>query len=212
MKKYLLTALLCTLCISFSFAQDVITKKTGDELKVKILEITPTEVKFKKEENLDGPVYSLPKTDILLVQYANKTTEVFSSPETEANALTVSRTSGAITTTTPAPAVSKSAQELFIQGQTDAHHYYTGYTGAGTGTLVASLLSPLVGLVPAVICSTTKPKEQNLSYPSQELMNNADYNRGYTSDAKRIKSRKVWKNWGIGLGVNIVAAILLANQ
>lgn len=58
-------------------AQDVITYKNGKEIKGRVTEVTNNEVKFRKEENLDGPVYSMLKTEILMVQYANGNKEMF---------------------------------------------------------------------------------------------------------------------------------------
>jgi len=39
-------------------------------------------------------------------------------------------------------------------------------------------------------------------------MKNPDYYKGYTKKAKRIKQGKVWKNWGVGSGVNITLSFL----
>ncbi|MCC9165590.1 hypothetical protein [Pontibacter harenae] len=83
------------------------------------------------------------------------------------------------------------------------------YTGASTGTLVTSLVSPLIGLFPAIICSSAKPQESNLDYPSHEQMKDPDYRAGYTQRAKKIKSRKIWTNCGIGFGVNLIAVAVL---
>lgn len=66
----------------------------------------------------------------------------------------------------------QSSGDLFIQGQKDALRFYKGYKGAGTGTLIAGLVSPLVGLIPAIACSSTEPKEINLNYPNADLMKN----------------------------------------
>jgi hypothetical protein len=102
---------------------------------------------------------------------------------------------------------------LHVKGQRDAERHYHKYVGAGTGTLFASLLSPLVGLIPAIACSATAPKETNLGYPKPELFAQEEYYNAYTKKAKKIKQRKVWANWAIGFGVNIVAlAIITAGQ
>lgn len=100
--------------------------------------------------------------------------------------------------------------DMFLQGRSDAKLYYTGYKGAGTGTLLTSmLLSPLVGLIPAIACSSTPPKGENLTFPRAELARNPDYVSGYTFEAKKKKSNKVWSNWGIG---TIVVMIVVASQ
>ena len=98
-----------------------------------------------------------------------------------------------------------------IKGQIDAARHYKRYKGAATGTLLTSLLSPVIGLIPAILCSSTYPKIENLGYPSEELFKQATYYKAYTKKAKKIKQRKVWSNWGIGLGVNLVVILVLAN-
>jgi hypothetical protein len=58
-------------------AQDVITYRNGKETKGRVTEVTSNEVKFKKEENPDGPVYSMLKSEIFMIQYANGNKEIF---------------------------------------------------------------------------------------------------------------------------------------
>lgn len=102
------------------------------------------------------------------------------------------------------------SEDLSVKGQIDAQKHYKKYKGAATGTLIASLVSPLVGLVPAIITSSTTPRLENLGYPDESLFKQADYHNAYTKKAKRIKSGKVWKNWGIGFGVNLVLVLIIA--
>ncbi len=102
-------------------------------------------------------------------------------------------------------------QDLHVKGQVDAEANYKKYKGAATGTLIASLVSPLIGLIPAIACSATTPKMDNLGYPDAKLFMQKEYYDSYTRKAKKIKAGKVWKNWGIGFGVNIVAVLLLAS-
>lgn len=56
---------------------DEITLRSGTTSKVKITEVTPDEVKYKRCEMLDGPLFVIKKADIFMVQYANGTREVF---------------------------------------------------------------------------------------------------------------------------------------
>lgn len=60
-----------------AYAQDLITKKNGEDIKAKILEIGQSEIKYKKFENLSGPIYSISISDILIIRYENGTNEVF---------------------------------------------------------------------------------------------------------------------------------------
>ena len=105
-------------------------------------------------------------------------------------------------------AASAPAENLYLKGQMDAEINYKKYKGASVGTLITSLVSPIVGLIPAIACSASKPKIENLGYPNEELFKQPEYYNSYTKKAKKIKQGKVWKNWGIGFGVNLVIILL----
>lgn len=196
MKEIILTVLTSIFTLTSCFSQDIITKKSGEDIQAKILEVTTSEIKYKKFDNLDGPIFSILIPEVLLVRYENGTKDMF----------TEEKKHEIISTT------SYSNEDLFTQGRLDASKYYNRYKGAGTGTLVTSLISPLVGLIPAIACSSTQPKDINLNYPDAELMKKTDYYNGYTQKSKKIKQGKVWKNWGIAFGANIVAVILLSSS
>ena len=175
-------------CVS----QDIITKKTGEDIKSKILEVGISEIKFKNFDNQDGPTYSLLKQDILIIRYQNGSKDIFNQD-------------------TSVSQFSTSSTDLFLQGQKDAKKYYMGYQAAGTTTLITSIIfSPLVGLIPAISSSSTEPAESTLSYPNADLMKKADYYNGYTQKAKKIKQGKVWTNWGVGLCISIFAIIVVS--
>ncbi len=59
------------------FSQDIITKKTGEDISAKITEVTQTEVKYKKFDNLEGPIFSILKSEVLMIRYANGTKDIF---------------------------------------------------------------------------------------------------------------------------------------
>jgi hypothetical protein len=59
-------------------AQDIIIKKNGDEIKAKVMEVGITEIKYKKFENLEtSPIYSILKSDVFMIKYADGTKDVF---------------------------------------------------------------------------------------------------------------------------------------
>lgn len=60
-----------------SFAQDIITKKDGTDIKAKVLEVNENEVKYRRYDYLDGPIFTMLKSDILIVRYENGTNDVF---------------------------------------------------------------------------------------------------------------------------------------
>ena len=76
--KKIITCFFATLFVANSlFSQDILTKKTGDDIKAKVLEVTTTEVKYKKFDNLNGPVFSILKSELLLIRYENGSKDVF---------------------------------------------------------------------------------------------------------------------------------------
>jgi hypothetical protein len=42
-------------------------------------------------------------------------------------------------------------------------------------------------------------------------MKKFDYNNGYSQRSRKIKQGKVWTNWGIAFGVNIIAVLILTS-
>jgi hypothetical protein len=58
-------------------AQDIITTLTGEELKSKVIEITTFEIKYKKIENINGPIYNILKSDVFMVKYENGSKDIF---------------------------------------------------------------------------------------------------------------------------------------
>lgn len=70
---------------NLTFAQDMIILKTGDEIKSKVLEITPDMVKYKKWENQEGPAYSTNKSDVFMIKYSNGTKDVFNQSSNSVN-------------------------------------------------------------------------------------------------------------------------------
>ena len=60
-------------------AQDIITKKSGEDIKAKVLEVMENEIKYKLFDYLDGPTYTLRKSEILMIHYSNGTNEVINT-------------------------------------------------------------------------------------------------------------------------------------
>lgn len=81
MKAYTRRGLCLLLLLAFLFisvfADDVLVLRNGDIINVVVKEITQTEIKYQKANNLNGPVYTISKTDAISVKYANGETEKF---------------------------------------------------------------------------------------------------------------------------------------
>ena len=76
MKNYLIFTVICTLS-SFVFSQDFIVKKNGSKIEVKIIEITPTVIKYKKFSQLDGPLRNIEIINVKEIQYEDGEVESF---------------------------------------------------------------------------------------------------------------------------------------
>lgn len=57
-------------------AQDIITKCNGEEIEAKVAEIGDTQIKYRKYENAQGPLYTLPASEVFLIRFEDGTREV----------------------------------------------------------------------------------------------------------------------------------------
>ncbi|MCM1355942.1 MAG: hypothetical protein NC212_06015 [Staphylococcus sp.] len=64
------------------YAEDVIVKKDGSTVLSKIVEITATEIKYKKYPYLDGPTYVMEKNEVNYITYENGQKEYFEERNT----------------------------------------------------------------------------------------------------------------------------------
>ncbi len=64
-------------CVFVGVAQDIIIKKDGTLLNGKVVEITEQEVKYRKADNPDGPVYTVKIADVSRINYDNGASDVF---------------------------------------------------------------------------------------------------------------------------------------
>ena len=83
--KKLFLLLLALSWVLPSFSQDLLIKKDGSEIKAKVLEIGESSIKYRKWENLEGPVYVVNAADILMIRYENGSNEVIYKESTPAS-------------------------------------------------------------------------------------------------------------------------------
>lgn len=77
MRRFLLVLfILCGITLS-AMAQDVIVLKNTNEIQAKVKSIGLNEVVYLRWDNLDGPTYTLLKSDIIFIQYANGLKDTF---------------------------------------------------------------------------------------------------------------------------------------
>ena len=89
------------------FAQDVIVTKDARKINAKVTEVNVDNIKYRNFDNLDGPTYTLLKSDIVTILYQNGQVETFETDNSR----------GQVTTPTP-------YQTQTIQ-TTQKRNYYT---------------------------------------------------------------------------------------
>ena len=67
------------LYVPVTIAQDTIVKRNNEKIVSKILEVNPTEIKYKRFDYQDGPVFTLPKWELNYIVYGNGVKESFSN-------------------------------------------------------------------------------------------------------------------------------------
>lgn len=193
---YRLLILLFTMtCLGLSAAQaqDLLIKTDGEEVLVKELKITSTEVSYKRADDPDGPLIQVRRAEVFLVRYANGTKEVLPNPAVEAQ-----------------PALSEA--EAYQQGQLDARKYYKApgaFWGTFGATLVTAPLYNLGGVVTGAVVATSPPNPANMFVPDQRLLQNTSYVEGYRKQAQRRKLGSAAGGFGAALGTQIVLGTII---
>lgn len=81
MKKLFLMGCALWCGVWLATAQDVIRRTDDRSIEVKVIEITPETVRYKRFSNPDGPTYVLPVSDIREIVYPNGEKDVFNPGE-----------------------------------------------------------------------------------------------------------------------------------
>ncbi len=70
MKKLIIVAI-AFLSVHLCSAQDTIIKNNGDQIRGKVTDINSSEIKYKKADFIDGPTYTISKSDVNMIKYSN---------------------------------------------------------------------------------------------------------------------------------------------
>lgn len=79
MKRFLLTLAMIVYAVQIVVAQDVIVTRQAERIDAKVLEVSETEIKYKKTSNPDGPTFVLSTEKIASILYANGEVQGLSS-------------------------------------------------------------------------------------------------------------------------------------
>lgn len=188
MRRVIVFLLLLITGLSAIMAQDIISLKSGGEMKARILSLNLKSVAFIPENSSD--TISLLRDEITRLHYSSGINIYLSENEM------------------PIRINVPGNDSLFDLGKIDAARYYKGYKPAAIATMISSIYFPF-GLIPAIACSATPPSMSHLGYKDQKLMENSSYYEGYTKTAHKIKKKKVWGGFAIGSGFILLIAVLV---
>ena len=192
--------ILCMLifCGRSGSAQDTLTLVTGAKLIVIIKELTNEHVVF----SLWPDSLRLTKLPLDRVQSSSKLEGINNpfllNPEEEKALL---------------EALPADPEAIRITAINDANSNYKNSSGAGGGTFLATVLgTPLVGLLVAIPASVSPPPEIKLNPPDRSLFKNPEYYAAYKKQAHKIKQRKIWTGFGMGVVVDAVVLLFIAHE
>lgn len=77
MKTFVFASAMLFACVVCVHAQDLITKRDGGNIQAKITEVGQNEIKYKRFDNLDGPIFSIASAEVLSIKYENGEEDVF---------------------------------------------------------------------------------------------------------------------------------------
>lgn len=168
---------------------DIIYFRNGNIISSVITEISTQEIRYKRQNYLDGPAFITSKSDIIMVKYKNGDRELM--PEIEKKAEVIPE------------------GEIAFQARKDANDNYSKASAFFTG-FACNLLTPIIALIPAAIISSNEPKESNLNYPNPTKYNKSiQYQNEYRKEAHKIKKRNVWGGYGVGVLFNTLVALII---
>ena len=190
-----LLPLAISLCLSVNaFTQDIITKTSGEEIKAKILEVSTSEVKYRLYDNPSSPLFTILKSEILIIKYENGSKDIF-LPDLEAKI----------------KEKEMQVEELKIKARKDAQLQYKAKNTGSFWTAASTVVfTPFLGIIPAAITATEYPLYENLDISDPKLLKNENYVLAYSEEAHKKKRKKVWTHYSIGSAIWLVGTILLS--
>lgn len=160
------------LYFSSGMAQDQIMKADGSKMVAKVERITRDSVFARSADSLTTHL-AFAKSDLSAIFFRDGVKIYFT---------------GNAPDNLPADSICLTTD--YLRGIEDANLNYTNYSTAGTITLLTSMVFPVVGLIPALSCSHTSPRPENLGIIPNPSVTGAGYLAGYTQQAKKLRRKR----------------------
>lgn len=112
--------------------QDIIFMRNGEEMKSKVLEITPDLIKYIDYSRADNIAREINISEVIMIIYKNGTNEIFSRPEEKTVYKPVTKTERTVSSTIDQKSVTQKPTELNTQ-QIKQSRYQGNYFSIGLG-------------------------------------------------------------------------------
>ncbi|MFI5150533.1 MAG: hypothetical protein ACHQRM_12420 [Bacteroidia bacterium] len=187
-RSYLFLLFLVLLPFIASAQQDTLFFVNGTTQLAKVSEVTTFDVSYTVQDSVKGTVRKTVDSDeIRLIVYSNGIIQI-------------------ITIRHLAPV--KDMLEM-RHGLLDAGAHYDDGGGMIAVGLTSFLTGGIIGIIPAVACSSVRPRFSNLGIPPGAPLRSKDYMLGYVSQATHMKKKRIWGAYFTGLAGAVVAVLIV---
>jgi TM2 domain-containing membrane protein YozV len=122
---------------------DLIILNNGDDISVKVVELTSTEIKYKKCDNINGPIYSIQKSEVFTIRYSNGSKEIIKSSSNNKLENTTNDKSNSNRYSNDSKEIIKSSSNNNLENQTSS----SSNLNSDKSQIVALLLCLFIGVI-----------------------------------------------------------------
>ena len=193
----LFLALTLALCQT-ALAQDKLLLRNGEEMLVRVLEISPDSVHFSAAaDSASKELASLPKSSLFSITYQNGKVDVIAEKILAKQQIL-------------------SDEQLYERGRLDAqknHKAIGAFVGTAGATIVTGIpLGLPAGLATGAVLGYTKVPEKRIKPSKRELLDYPSYRQGYIKQAEKKKRTNAAAGFatGMGLWVTVFVALVIS--
>ena len=127
------------------FAQDIIITKDARKIEVKMTEVNVDNIRYKRFDNPDGPIYTMPKSEIVSILYESGHVETFVTE----NVVTQTTSAQTPPTLRPGQRIDLYEMQRIEPALFQQHLSGRRQSGSGTALIILGIVSEI--LIPSLI-------------------------------------------------------------